>query len=85
MIEYHHDYHFKPVCNPIEMPEIWKEIEEFRIEMEIPKSKTWIMPPGDSKEEIIRVMPMVIQFCGDSGYCYSGRDHIIAFDKQREV
>jgi len=85
MIEYHNDYHFKPVCNPIEMPEVWEEIEQFRIEMDIPKSKTWIMPPGDTKDEIIRTMPMVIQFCSDNGFCYSGRDHIIAFDKQREV
>jgi len=85
LIKYHTDYHFKPVCNPIEMPEIWNEIEAFRIEMDIPKSKTWIMPPGDTKEEIIRTMPMVIDFCSKNGYCYSGRDHIIAFDKQRCV
>ena len=85
MIEYHNDYHFKPVCNPIEMPDVWKEIEAFRIEMNIPKNKTWIMPPGDSKDEIIRTMPMVLEFCGNMGYNYSGRDHIIAFDKQREV
>jgi 7-carboxy-7-deazaguanine synthase len=85
MIDFHKDYHFKPVCNPIEQPEIWKEIEEFRIEMNIPKYKTWIMPPGDTKEEIIRVLPMVINFCGENGYCFSGRDHIIAFDKQRLV
>jgi 7-carboxy-7-deazaguanine synthase len=85
LLTYHHNYHFKPVCNPIEQPEIWDEIEKFRIEMNIPKSKTWIMPPGDTKEEIIRTMPMVIQFCGENGYCYSGRDHIIAFDKQRCV
>jgi 7-carboxy-7-deazaguanine synthase len=86
LLEYHDDYHFKPVCNPIEQPEIWKEIEDFRIEMNIPKQKTWIMPPGDTKDEIIRAMPMVIQFCGDNGYCYSGRDHIIAFGgSAREV
>lgn len=85
MIDYHSDYHFKPVCNPIEQPEIWDEIEQFRIEMNIPKSKTWIMPPGDTKDEIIRVLPMVINFCSDNGYCFSGRDHIIAFDKQRGV
>ena len=85
MMDFHKDYHFKPVCNPIEQPEIWKEIEDFRIEMNIPKSKTWIMPPGDSKEEILRVLPMVINFCGENGYCFSGRDHILAFDKQRLV
>lgn len=85
MIEFHTDYHFKPVCNPIEMPEVWAEIEAFRIEMNIPKSKTWIMPPGDSAEEIIRVLPMVIDFCGANGYNFSGRDHIIAFGSRREV
>jgi 7-carboxy-7-deazaguanine synthase len=85
LINYHKDYHFKPVVNPIEQPEIWNEIEKFRIELNIPKLKTWIMPPGDSKEEIIRTMPMVISFCGENGYCYSGRDHVVAFDKQRGV
>jgi len=82
---YHKDYHFKPVCNPDEMPEVWKEIEEFRIEMNIPKEKTWIMPPGDSRDELVRVYPMVINFCAENGYNFTGREHIIAFDDQREV
>jgi 7-carboxy-7-deazaguanine synthase len=85
MIEYHTNYHFKPVCNPIEMPEVWAEIEAFRVEMNIPKNKTWIMPPGDTAEEIIRVLPMVIDFCGQNGYNFSGRDHIIAFGQKRCV
>ncbi len=85
MIAYHKDYHFKPVCNPIEMPEVWAEIEAFRIEMGIPKSKTWIMPPADTREEMIRVLPMVINFCAENGYNFSGRDHVIAFDKARGV
>jgi 7-carboxy-7-deazaguanine synthase len=85
MINYHTNYHFKPVCNPVEMPEVWAEIEAFRIEMGIPKNKTWIMPPGDTAEEIIRVLPMVIDFCGQNGYNFSGRDHIIAFGQKRCV
>ena len=85
MIDNHHDYHFKPVCNPIEMPEVWNEIEAFRIELDIPKYKTWIMPPGDSREELIRVYPMVMDFCRDNGYNFTGREHIIAFDQLREV
>ena len=85
MMDYHLDYHFKPVCNPIEQPETWKEIENFRIEMGIPKNKTWIMPPGATKEEIIRVLPNVIDFCGQNGYNFSGRDHIIAFGEKRCV
>lgn len=85
MIDFHIDYQFKPVVNPIEQPEIWAEIEEFRVEMNIPKNKTWIMPPGGTREEIIRVLPMVIDFCGKNNYNFSGRDHIIAFGEKRGV
>ena len=85
MLDYHDDFHFKPVCNPIEMPEVWEEIETFRHEMDISKRKTWIMPPGDTREELIRVYPMVMDFCRDNGYNFTGREHIIAFDTKREV
>jgi len=85
MMEYHTDYHFKPVCNPTEMPEVWAEIEAFRVEMGIPKNKTWIMPPGDNREELIRVYPMVFEFCTENGYNFTGREHIIAFDTKRGV
>jgi 7-carboxy-7-deazaguanine synthase len=84
-LEYHIDYHFKPVCNPIEQPKIWKEIEIFRSKMGIPKNKTWIMPPGDSKEELLRVYPMVLEFCANNGFNFSGREHILAFGDKREV
>jgi 7-carboxy-7-deazaguanine synthase len=85
IMEYHTNYHFKPVCNPEEMPEIWKEIEAFRVEMNIPKNKTWVMPPGDNREELIRVYPMVFDFCTNNGYNFTGREHIIAFDTKRGV
>lgn len=85
MMDYHTEYHLKPVCNPIEMPEVWEEIEAFRLEMGIPKSKTWIMPPGDNREELIRVYPMVMDFCRDHGYNFTGREHIISFDTKRCV
>jgi 7-carboxy-7-deazaguanine synthase len=84
-IDYHTNYHFKPVCNPVEMPEIWMEIEAFRLEMNIPKNKTWIMPPGDNRQELIRVYPMLFDFCAENGYNFTGREHIIAFDTKRGV
>ena len=84
-IDYHTNYHFKPVCNPTEMPEIWDEIEAFRVEMGIPKNKTWIMPPGDNRQELIRVYPIVFDFCAENGYNFTGREHIIAFDTKRGV
>ena len=84
-LDYHNDYHFKPVCNPVEMWDVWEEIEGFMRIMDIPIHKTWIMPPGDTREELIRVYPMVMNFCKDHGYNFTGREHIIAFDQKREV
>jgi 7-carboxy-7-deazaguanine synthase len=84
-LKYHDDYHFKPVCNPIEMPEVWEEIEKFRKEMLIPKFKTWVMPPGDNREELLRVYPLVMDFCTEHGYNFTGREHIIAYDTKRGV
>ena len=84
-LEYHTDYHLKPVVNPDEMPDVWNEIEEFRNKLNIPKNKTWLMPPGDNRDELIRVYPAVMQFCTDNGFNFTGREHIIAFNDQREV
>ena len=85
LLDYHNDYHFKPVCNPIKQPEAWVEIEKFRVEMGIPKNKTWIMPPGSTKDELMENLADVITFCGDNGYNFSGRDHILAFGDKRGV
>ena len=85
MIEFHTDYHIKPVVNPTEMPEIWNEIITFLNELKVPKKKVWIMPPGDSREELIRVYPTVMEFCAEKGYNFTGREHIVAYGDKREV
>ena len=82
-IEYHKDYHFKPVWDGTE--ENLAEIEEFRIEMNIPKDKTFIMPAGDTRETLIEMYPKVFELCAEKGYNMTGRDHIIAFDTERGV
>jgi 7-carboxy-7-deazaguanine synthase len=82
---YHQDYHMKVVVNPVEDPTTWTEIKAFLHELNVPKHKIWIMPPGDNREELIRVYPMVIQWCTDNYYNFTGREHIIAFDTKREV
>jgi len=85
LLDNHTDYHFKPVVNPTEMPEVWDEVLEMIEELNIPKHKVWIMPPGDTKEELIRIYPMLMEFCAENGYNFTGRDHIIAFGDKREV
>ena len=83
LISYHSDYHFKPVWDGTE--ENINEIETFRVELNIPKSKTYIMPAGDNRETLIEMYPKVFELCAERGYRMTGRDHIIAFDTDREV
>ena len=83
MINYHDDYHFKPVWDGTD--ENLVEIEEFRLEMNIPKEKTWLMPAGDTRETLIEMYPKSIEICMKMGYNWTGRDHIISYDTKRAV
>jgi 7-carboxy-7-deazaguanine synthase len=83
MIEFHSDYHYKPVWDGTEKN--LKEIEAYRVELGIPKNKTFIMPAGDNREQLIKMYPIVFNMCAEHGYNMTGRDHIIAFDTQRMV
>lgn len=82
-LDYHLDYHYKPVWDGTE--ENLAEIEAFRVALEIPKWKTYIMPAGDTREELIKMYPLVFDMCAEKGYNMTGRDHIIAFDTKRGV
>ena len=82
-IAYHTDYHYKPVWDGTEGG--LAEIEAFRVEMDIPKDKTYIMPAGDNREELVKMYPLVFDMCAEKGYNMTGRDHIIAFNTKRGV
>ena len=82
-LDYHKDYHFKPVWDGTD--ENLNEIEEFRVKHDIPKNKTFIMPAGDTRETLIEMYPKVFEMCAEKGYNMTGRDHIIAFDTERGV
>ena len=83
MIEFHSDYHLKPVWDGTE--ENLAEIEAFRVELGIPKNKTWIMPAGDTAEELTKMYPISIEMCTKHGYNWTGRDHIIDYGQKRGV
>ena len=83
MIDFHTDYHFKPVWDGTDKN--LQEIEEYRVELCIPKNKTFIMPAGDTRDTLIEMYPLVFNMCAEKGYNMTGRDHIIAFDTQRMV
>ena len=83
MIDFHKDYHYKPVWDGTK--ENLKEIEEFRVEMDIPKDKTYVMPAGDTRETLIKMYSKVFEMVAEHGYNMTGRDHIIAYDTERGV
>ena len=83
MINYHTDYHYKPVWDGSQRN--LNQIEAFRLSLDIPKDKTYIMPAGDTREELIKMYPIVFEMCAEKGYNMTGRDHIIAFDQARGV
>jgi len=82
-LDYHTDYHYKPVWDGSQRN--LNEIENFRLALHIPKDKTYIMPAGDTREELIHMYPLVFDMCAEKGYNMTGRDHIIAFDTRRGV
>jgi 7-carboxy-7-deazaguanine synthase len=84
MIEYHSDYHFKPVVDRNE-PEIWNEIEGFIVTNNIPSSKVWIMPAGDTFDKLQPNYAYVMEECIKRGYNFTGRAHIVAYNDKRGV
>jgi len=43
------------------------------------------MPAGDTREELIKMYPIVLDYCTENAYNFSGRDHILAYGDKREV
>ena len=83
MIDFHSDYHYKPVWDGTQ--ENLDEIEAFRAKMNIPKDKTFVMPAGDTRQTLIEMYPKVFEMVAEHGYNMTGRDHIIAYDTERGV
>jgi len=83
MMEFHTDYHYKPVWDGT--PKNLEEIEAYRVELNIPKNKTWVMPAGDTREQLIKMYPLVFEMVAEQGYNMTGRGHIIAYNTERGV
>ena len=82
-IDYHSDYHIKPVLD--KEFTIIEEVEEFLSDLNIPDSKVWAMPAGDDRESLFESYGPVMNFVRDRGWRYTGRAHIMAFDTERCV
>ena len=80
-IEYHKDYHIKPVLD--KELSILPEVEEFVKELEIPDEKIWCMAAGDDRVSLMESYGPVMNFVRDRGWRFTGRAHIMAFDTER--
>jgi len=82
-IDYHSDYHIKPVLD--KDLSMVGEVEDFLKELEIPDDKVWAMPAGDDREALFESYGPVMNFVRDRGWRYTGRSHIMAFGTERCV
>ena len=82
-IDYHLDYHIKPVLD--KDLSMVNEVEEFLKDLEIPDDKVWAMPAGDDREALFESYGPVMNFVRDRGWRYTGRSHIMAFGTERCV
>ena len=83
-IEYHSDYHIKPVWDGKDQDAL-NEIMDFIEKLNIPRDKVWFMPAGDSRESLFKSYPVLFDWVRDNGYRMTWRPHIIAFEDKREV
>ena len=49
------------------------------------KDNTWMMPAGDDRPALFETYPIVMNYCRDKGYKFTGREHIMAFGTERCV
>ena len=83
-INYHSDYHIKPVWDGKDEHAL-NEILDFIKELKIPNEKVWFMPAGDSREALLKSYPVLFDWVRDNGYRMTWRPHIFAFKDKREV
>ena len=83
MMNYHSDYQIKPVWEGDEGT--FEEIHSFILNLGIPGDKVYLMPAGDTREQLLKTYPIVMERCVEMGWNFTGRPHIIAYDTQREV
>jgi Organic radical activating enzymes len=69
---------------------LWEEIHSERIlravmASGVPSERVWLMPLGASREEQLRLMPLLWDVCRKHGFRLSPRLHLLAFDRKKGV
>lgn len=82
MLKYHKDYHFKPVVDRNDT-NVWDDINWACTILDIPKTKVWVMPAGDTLDKLQPNYSYVMEECIKRGYNFTGRAHIVAYNDMR--
>jgi len=61
------------------------EIEELRREYNLRREKIMLMPAGQTREQLEKMYPRVVEMCKIEGYTFSPRLHITAYGQQTGV
>jgi len=71
---------FKFVCG--------SEEDKFEIQIiskHIPDILVYLMPMGDTREKVLKSLPITMELCLKNGWGFTNRDHILAYDDKRGV
>lgn len=82
LLQNHKDFQLKPVYTHHEDLE---EIQTIIDKLSVKSEKVWLMPQGQSDEEMNKVSKEVVEICLQKGWNYSHRLHINIYGKQRGV
>ncbi len=60
------------------------EVKKYCKKYKIPKNRTWLMPEGTSKADILKRSKWLIEICKKEGYNFSPRLHIMLYGNERK-
>jgi len=61
------------------------DIDEIKKIQEINPISVYLMPKGETREEVIKNLPITLDMCMHYNFGFTNRDHIIAYDNKRGV
>ena len=62
-----------------------QEVKEIQRLFDIPNEKVYLMPLGQTKQELEKTSPWLIDYCMNNNYTFSPRLHIMIYDNKRKV
>lgn len=82
LIYSHPDFQIKPVISSLDENGELQELEELLGELGVKKKDVYLMPAGGTQGELNKRRVELIEYCVNSGYNYTDRLHIVAYNNK---